>query len=89
MFEEKLPSLVLHKGILDSPCLVILLILTKSKNKILKLGMTLCPYFVSLKLCKYFQIPCTFMYFIFIELLFKTQKSIVTGHHLFIRAYGK
>ena len=54
--EVKLPSLGLYKGILDFPCLLILLIFTKHKSKRWNLGLSPRLYFTSLKLCKYFQI---------------------------------
>ena len=50
-------SLGLHKEILDSPCLLLLLIYTKRKTEIRNLGLTLYAHFSSLKLSKCFQIP--------------------------------
>ena len=50
-FAVKLPSLGFRKGILDSPCLLILLIYTEHKNERWNLWLTLCPHFASLKLC--------------------------------------
>ena len=51
------PSLGLHKEILDSPYLIILLIYTKRKTKTWKIGLTTRPHFIFLKLSKCSKIP--------------------------------
>ena len=51
------PSLGIHKAVLDSPCLLILLIYTKHKTKRRNLGLIRCPHFTSLKLYTCSQIP--------------------------------